>query len=535
MFYDPKIAYNDLPLLPPEADIETKQLLKLSIKANTALTKLNEAIKSLPNPAVIINTLPLQEAKASSEIENIVTTSDELFKASLDDAKNNDPAVKETLRYRQALRVGSDMLEKYPITTKMACKLCSTIKDTDMNIRKIPGTQIANTVTGEVIYTPPEGESVIRDKLSNWEKFINENIEVEPLIRLAVMHYQFEAIHPFLDGNGRTGRLVNVLFLIQEGILEYPVLYLSKYIIENKAKYYSLLKGVTANSEWEGWITYILEGLCEVSNWTVGIIKEVKELMSDFEKQIKDETKVPQAKDIVEVIFTQPYCRVRDVVDAGIAQRQTAMEYLRALEKLGILKPLKPGREILFINRRFMNILDGDTNKQTNRDNISNALLGDIDDIELVKRQKDIKVISQILLYIHIDTIDDFLQNLPYRINDKATVYWEGFHGFVISGHYHLYDEKLDDYIQSIHKSWGGILKHDNYYSMSKNGKYAVLDSKMDLPVDNYQTEAMGDIKLNRDKMLKEFHGLIKYLRNEYLEIDVDELSQKSWEMFESL
>lgn len=357
MSNNPEKPYNDIPLLPPKVEIETKAVLKLAIEANKALAELNFATKMLPDPTVLINTIPLQEAKASSEIENIVTTSDELFRASFTDSLDVDSATKETLRYRQALKAGCEMLTAKPITTNMICEICSIIKNTEMNIRKVSGTQIKNVATGEVLYTPPEGEKVIRDLLSNWERFLNENTDFDPLVKMAVLHYQFEAIHPFLDGNGRTGRIMNLLYLIHEGLLAYPVLYLSGYIIRNKADYYRLIRGVTADENWQDWILYILQGIHEASLETVQRIESISALMKQTYDDIKRLAPNVPAKEMNDLIFTQPYCRVKNIVDAGIAKRQTAMVYLKNLEDAGILESVKAGREVLFVNRKFLTCL----------------------------------------------------------------------------------------------------------------------------------------------------------------------------------
>ena len=355
--HNPTKPYNDLPLLPPSADIETRKVLKLAIESNKALAELNFASKMLPEPTVLINTIPLKEAQASSEIENIVTTSDELFRASFVSSEDVSQAVKETLRYRQALKAGYDILSAKPISTNMICEICSIIKDRDMDIRKTTGTTIRNVSTGEVLYTPPEGEAVIRNLLSDWEKFLNTNTDFDPLIKLAILHYQFESIHPFSDGNGRTGRILNMLYLIQEGLLAYPILYLSGYIIKHKANYYNLLREVTIKQDWENWICYILEGIREASVETVKRIESISVLMKRTYENIKTADSYMPAKEINDIIFAQPYCRVKNIVDSGIAKRQTAMIYLKKLEDTGILESKKHGREVLFINKNFLNIL----------------------------------------------------------------------------------------------------------------------------------------------------------------------------------
>ena len=239
MAFDRTKPYNRLPLLPPKKDIESTKILKRCITASSALAALKQAGDLIPNQSVLINTIPLLEAKVSSEIENIVTTTDKLFQFASGNEKNADPATKETLQYRQALYNGYILIKdkKRPICTSTAIEICNIIRNIQVDIRKIPGTALLNPSTKEIIYTPPVGENIIRQKLGNWEKFINVRKKIEPLVRMAIMHYQFEAIHPFTDGNGRTGRILNILFLIQEELLEIPILYLSRFFINHKNKY----------------------------------------------------------------------------------------------------------------------------------------------------------------------------------------------------------------------------------------------------------------------------------------------------------
>ena len=249
--FDPSRPYNELPKLPPKADIETRGILKACIDARAAVAALRQAGTLIPNQGVLINTIPLLEAQASSEIENIVTTTDALFKYAQIDSEKADPTTKEALRYRTALRLGVESLKMKPLGTSTAVGVCSTIKGRQMEIRRVPGTALTNPAKNAVIYTPPAGEALLRKKLANWERFIHEQTEVDPLIRMAVAHYQFEAIHPFTDGNGRTGRVLNQLMLVEQGLLDLPVLYLSRYIIGNKADYYRLLLAVTRDAPWE--------------------------------------------------------------------------------------------------------------------------------------------------------------------------------------------------------------------------------------------------------------------------------------------
>jgi len=223
---------------------------------------------SIPNPTVLINTIPLLEAQASSEIENVVTTTDELFRHQSDDAAA-DTATRETLRYRTALRAGFDQTVQRGLTTATALEVCSTIKGRDMQIRALPGTRIGNPVTGELAYSPPEGRDVIIQKLDIWKRFVHEDDGLDPLVRMAAAHYQFEAIHPFADGNGRTGRILNVLMLVEAGLLRLPVLYLSRFIIDKKNDYYRLLLAVTAQGAWEEWVLYMLTGIEVTSQSTL--------------------------------------------------------------------------------------------------------------------------------------------------------------------------------------------------------------------------------------------------------------------------
>jgi len=244
MSFAPTKAFNSLPLLPPETDrIETKETLKACILARAALAELKQAGALIPNQTMLINLLPLLEAKDSSEIENIFTTTDELFKHS-QECHATDDATKEALRYRTALYQGFMQLGTKPLCTSTAIEVCTTLKNTQISLRKLPGTVIANASSKRVIYTPPSGEQLIKELLHNWERFLHADDEIDPLIKMAVSHYQFESIHPFYDGNGRTGRILNVLFLIEQNLLTLPILYLSRFIVQNKQDYYRLLNEV---------------------------------------------------------------------------------------------------------------------------------------------------------------------------------------------------------------------------------------------------------------------------------------------------
>ena len=260
MTFDKNKPYDDLPLLPPRRDVETKLILKKTIKANKALVELKSKGNIIPNQNILLDTLTLIEAKDSSEIENIFTTHDQLYQISFLGEDKCDPATKEVSRYRHALWHGIKLLKQRPLSTNLFIELVQIIKENNAHIRCTPGTKIANS-SGKVIYTPPEGENIIRTKLANLEQFIHKDDDIDPLIKLAIIHYQFEAIHPFSDGNGRVGRIINLLYLLEQGLLETPVLFLSRYFIENRKGYYEGLKNITEKEDWESWILYILDAV----------------------------------------------------------------------------------------------------------------------------------------------------------------------------------------------------------------------------------------------------------------------------------
>lgn len=355
--FDPNTPYNNLPLLPPAQDIETKNILRKCISATRQLEGLRQAAKHIPNQEVLINSIPLREAKDSSAIENIVTTNDKLFRFANTDSDHADPATREILRYRTALRNGFDNLKTRPLTVQTAITLCRTIKDYDLDIRKLPGTTIANQTTRQVIYTPPEGADVIREKLSNWEKYLQEEDGVDPIIRMAVGHYQFEAIHPFPDGNGRTGRALNILYLIDKKRLDLPILYLSQYINTNRESYYRLLSRVTALQEWEPWVLFMLDAVEQTATWTTDKIDALKLLMDETIRHVKSTLPRIYSRELVELLFTQPYCRVTDVVESKIASRNIAAKYLKELTAVDVLEQRREGREILYLNNRFLDLL----------------------------------------------------------------------------------------------------------------------------------------------------------------------------------
>ncbi len=361
--FDPKVPFNGLPALPPPLDeVETPKILKKCISARVALAELRQAAELIPNAAVLVNALPLLEARASSEIENIVTTTDKLFEFMDESDKHADPATKEALRYRTAMFEGARAVQKKELTVKTAISICQRIKDERIDVRSKPGTSLTRGSTGETIYTPPEGKKLLEEKLANWEEFLHADLELDPLIRLAVQHYQFEAIHPFADGNGRTGRVLNVLYLVEQGLLDSPILFLSRYVIRHKGDYYRLLLEVTTQGAWEPWILFMLDGIEDTCLWTTDKIRAIRELMHHTANFIQQELPKIYSWELVELLFMQPYCRIANVVNAGLAQRQTASVYLKELAKLGILDEIKSGRESLFVHPKYIELLSGDEN-----------------------------------------------------------------------------------------------------------------------------------------------------------------------------
>ena len=357
--FDKNKPYSELPLLPPNEALETTSILKKVVLAREALARLDASNKRLPNESLLVNSVLLQEAKLSSEIENIVTTNDELYQAIAIEQKNIDPTTKEVLHYPDALWAGFTFVSQNGfMNTNLFVQMVNIIKQNQSGIRKLPGTKLANPTTGEIYYTPPEGEEVIREKLKNLEDYMNNtNDNVDPLIKMAVAHYQFEAIHPFHDGNGRTGRIINILFLVLNGLLSKPILYLSKYIIENKSEYYATIRKVTEQNSWTPWVEYMVKAIEETAKFTEQKVNDICDLMRETGEEIKN--KLPQiySRELTDVLFHLPYVKRKFLVDAEIVKEKTAGKYLVELEKIGILKGIRVGREKLYINIKFFDLL----------------------------------------------------------------------------------------------------------------------------------------------------------------------------------
>lgn len=360
MSLDPTKPFNELPDLPPPTDLETKSVLKRCVSARAAIAELRLAGQLLPDQSVLINAIPLLEAKASSAIENIVTTNDAMFREASHADDDADLAVKEASRYRSALINAQHSLQERPITTRTATEICTQIKNVAMDVRRTPGTTLQNKHTGETIYTPPEGDRLLRNKLKNWESFVNSESDIEPLVKMAVQHYQFEAIHPFTDGNGRTGRILNLLYLIQAGLLDTPTLYLSRYILQTRAEYYNRLANVTFKGEWEPWIAYMLDAVETTASWTNHRIRAIRALMENASKHVKTHARKIYSRELIDAVFAQPYVRITHLDQRQIAKPETASRYLKQLAAIGVLEEEKVGRNKFFVHRKYMRLLESD-------------------------------------------------------------------------------------------------------------------------------------------------------------------------------
>jgi Fic family protein len=357
--FNPDKPYNELPLLPPSNDAITKKVLEKAILANRALAELKGIAGVIPNQTIILNTLTLKEAKDSSEIENIFTTQDELYKAFSADGVSLNPSVKEILSYREALWQGFELIKKKRlITTREIVKIQEVLAENNAGIRSQPGTALKNGKTGETVYTPPFGKDIIEKKLKNLEEYINTDDDgTDPLIKMAIIHYQFEAIHPFYDGNGRTGRILNVLYLIHRELLDLPILYLSSFIIKNKSNYYTGLTNVRTKKAWEDWIIYMLNSVEDTAKDTTKTIKAIKALLDKTIEKVKEKLPKIYSRELVETLFHQPYIKISHLVERKIIARQQGSVYLKQLENIGILSSKKVGREIIYVNIELFKLL----------------------------------------------------------------------------------------------------------------------------------------------------------------------------------
>lgn len=345
--------------LPPKREIvETLDILRQVSKSSSALGELKGIAKTIPNQAMLINAVVLQEAKDSSEIENIITTQDELYKA-LSTSVNQPLQIKEVINYRKAIFSGAEIISTQGfLRLKDVVDLQQTIIENNAGIRNTVGTVLKNDKTGEVVYTPPQKKDEILDLLSNFVEHFNvTETDLSPLINLAILHYQFESIHPFYDGNGRTGRILNILYLIINQLLDIPILYLSSYINENKSEYYKLLNGVNKKDEWENWILYMLKAVEITSNKTVEKINSIKTLLDKTIITAQEKANKVYRKELIELLFEHPYSKIEYVVTRLGVERKAASRYLKKLEEIGILESQKIGRESIYINTELIEIL----------------------------------------------------------------------------------------------------------------------------------------------------------------------------------
>ena len=354
--------YN-IPTLPPPFEIETKAVLKQAAAAHRRLAELKGAIKSMPNPSILINTLALQESKDSSEIESIITTHDELYRAQVSSVAHFvSAAAKEVESYNQALYLGFNEVQKNNLLTcNTIIRIYQAIKNNTAGFRQTPGTTLQNEQTKEVVYEPPQSYDEIVTCMKNLEQLINDDdmCEFDPLVKMAVIHHQFESIHPFSDRNGCTGRIVNILYLVRLGLLDLPVLYLSRYITHNKGRYYHLLQDVRDNNNWEAWTLFILKGVEETSMATTILVEQIKSLMMKFKHRIREELPKIYSKDLINNLFRYPYTKIDFVQQELKVSKPTAISYLDQLCSCEnpFLQKLKLGRENYYVNHELFNLL----------------------------------------------------------------------------------------------------------------------------------------------------------------------------------
>lgn len=349
-------------LLPPTVDVETRAVLKKVASAHRALAELKGSITSIPNENILLETLSLREARESSAIENIISTFDEVYQSSLFSNQFASPAAKEVHQYAEALKTGFALVKKNGLLTNgFILQMHKIIEQNGAGYRKLPGTKLLNDRTGEVIYTPPQEHQAIVELMTNLEQFINndEMMDADPLVKMAIIHHQFESIHPFYDGNGRTGRIINILYLVQKGLLHLPVLYLSRYIIQNKADYYRLLQKVRDTGEWEEWILYLLTGVEQTAIESMNLIGHLKILMQQYKQTIRNELPKLYSQELLNNLFRYPYTKIEFIEKDLEVSRSTAIRYLEALVEKALLKKQKIGRDNFFVNEPLFHLLSG--------------------------------------------------------------------------------------------------------------------------------------------------------------------------------
>jgi Fic family protein len=341
-------------------DIESKAVLRKLARAHQALAELKGVAATIPNESILINTLALQEAKDSSAIENIITTQDELFQSDAASKNFATVAAKEVHYYADALRHGFELVKAQGLlTNNHIIKIQSTLEDNNAGFRKLPGTALKNDATGETIYSPPQEPQEIIDLMANLENFINDNsiCDWDSLTKMAVIHHQFESIHPFYDGNGRTGRIINILYLVKQDLLKIPVLYLSRYINQNKSDYYRLLQAVRTDNAWEEWVLFILNGVETTSRQTIILIDDIRRLMLTTKQKMRTELPKIYSQDLLNTLFRHPYTKIEFVARELRIHRNTAVKYLEELVRVGLLSKHRLGKENYYINDVLFNLL----------------------------------------------------------------------------------------------------------------------------------------------------------------------------------
>jgi len=355
-----------IPALPLPFDVETKAVMKKTALARGALAEMKGVALSIPNEKILIHTLSLQEARDSSAIENIVTTQDELFQSDFYQRRFRTVATKEVYNYACALLTGFEEMKKNNLlTVNQILQIQSLLEENRAGFRKLPGTELKNDRTGETVYTPPQHPDDIVRHMANLECFINDNAisDLDPLVKMAIIHHQFESIHPFYDGNGRTGRIINILYLVKEQLLDMPILYMSRYINQNKGAYYALLQNVRNENAWEEWILFVLEGIEQTARHTLGIIQGIKRLMLAHKKKIRDELPRVYSQDLLNNIFQHPYTKIDYMMESLDVSRNTATRYLNELTKAGILSKEKLWKENYYVNKDLYGFLSNVTQK----------------------------------------------------------------------------------------------------------------------------------------------------------------------------
>lgn len=353
----------DVGLLPPKSLEESKAILKKLNSAHRYLAELKGVAATIPNQSILINTLALQEAKDSSAIENIITTHDELYKAQLFEELFKSASAKEVSNYAEALKHGFTLVQKQKIlTVNHILEIQKILERNDAGFRKVPGTALVNQATGETVYTPPQDHDTIVKLMNNLIEYMNNSQihDVDPLVKMAVIHYQFETIHPFYDGNGRTGRIINILYLVLETLLAIPVLYLSRYIIRKKADYYRLLQHVRGTGQWEEWLLYMLDAVEETSRETIALIESMRDIMMDYKHRIREKYPRMYSQDLINNLFRHPYTKIEFLMNDLRVSRLTAAKYLDTLAESGFLKKEKIWRTNYYINMPLVSLFSGD-------------------------------------------------------------------------------------------------------------------------------------------------------------------------------